>query len=260
MSNQILKNQIIDWLQEQPYWLQYLGNAVLEGGEIADDLVAVAYDLYKEDEGLMPKAKTRPVLAFNKKAAEDGDPDQTLLLRAIKNLTNVNALASGQEIKIGLNLTVIYGNNGSGKSGYVRLLNNVFPSRGDKEILPNVFAAQNGQPPGCQFAFRRTELPYDLSYPSDKEKYEFAQFAVLDTTSVRAHLGSENQLSFTPSGFEFFENLMKGHTAIHTKLKAEIPTKMRLRHLLTASVPKLLQSSLKSYVRLTKTRTKKLTK
>lgn len=225
MSNHILKNQIIDWLQGQPYWLQYLGNALLEGGEVTDDLVAAAYDLYKEDEGLMPQGMTRPAIAFDKKAAEDGDPDQTLLLRAIKNLTNVNALASGQEIKIGPNLTVIYGNNGSGKSGYVRLLNNVFPSRGDKEILPNVFATQNGQPPGCQFTFQRTELPYDLSYPSDKEKYEFAQFAVFDTISIRAHLGSENQLSFTPSGFEFFENLMKGHTAIHAKLKAEIDVK-----------------------------------
>lgn len=225
MSNQILKNQIIDWLEGQPYWLRYLGNALLEGGDITDKLVAAAYDLYKEDEGLMPKAKSRPAIAFNKKAAEDGDADQTLLLQSIKNLTNVNALASGQEIKIGPNLTVIYGNNGSGKSGYVRLLNNVFPSRGDKEILPNVFAAQNGQPPGCQFTFQRTELPYDLAYPSDKEKYEFAQFAVFDTTSVRAHLGSENQLSFTPSGFEFFENLMKGHAAIHAKLKAEIDIK-----------------------------------
>lgn len=173
----------------------------------------------------MPKVKTRLPITFNKKAVEGDDPDQTLLLHAIKNLTNVNALASGQEIKIGTNLSVVYGNNGSGKSGYVRILNNAFPSRGDKEILPNVFAAQNGQPPGCQFTFQRTELPYDLSYPSDKEKYEFAQFAVFDTASVRAHLGSENQLSFTPSGFEVFEGLMQGHAAIHAKLKVEADAK-----------------------------------
>ncbi|MEQ1603425.1 MAG: AAA family ATPase [Pyrinomonadaceae bacterium] len=147
------------------------------------------------------------------------------MLQAIKNLTNVNALASGQEINIGPNLTVVYGNNGSGKSGYVRILNNVFPSRGDKEILPNVFATPNGQPPGCQFTFQRTELPYDLSYPSDKEKYEFAQFAVFDTASVRAHLSNENQLSFTPSGFEVFESLMQGNAGIHEKLKAEADAK-----------------------------------
>ncbi|HLA95085.1 MAG TPA: AAA family ATPase, partial [Pyrinomonadaceae bacterium] len=225
MPNQLLKNQIIDWLQRQPYWLQYLGNEILENGEVNEDVVATAYDLFKEEEGLMPQAQTRSTIAFNKKVAEDEDPDQTLLLQAIKNVSNVNALASGQEIRIGPNITVIYGNNASGKSGYVRLMNNVFPSRGDKEILPNVFATPNGEPPGCQFTFQRTEMPYDLSYPRDKEKYEFSQFAVFDTTSVRAHLGNENQLSFTPNGFEFFENLMIGHTAIHAKLKGEIDGK-----------------------------------
>jgi DNA repair ATPase RecN len=43
----------------------------------------------------------------------------------------VNALAPGQLLPVGRGLTIVYGNNGAGKSGYIRLLNNAFNSRGE---------------------------------------------------------------------------------------------------------------------------------
>jgi len=48
-------------------------------------------------------------------------------------------LKEGESIKIGKQVTLVYGENGSGKSGYTRLLNNAFISRGDKTILPICF-------------------------------------------------------------------------------------------------------------------------
>lgn len=221
MSNQQLKNQIIEWLEKQSYWTQYLGNDLLEGGKVTDELVSKAYQLYKEDENLAPAAKGRTPIVFNKKVAEDADPDHALVLQTIKNIDNVNALATGQSIKIGSGLTIIYGNNGTGKSGYVRMLNNAFCSRGDADILHNVFEVRKGEPT-CEFTFVRTEEPYDLGYPADKEKYEFSQFAVFDSKSVGEHLGKENQLSFTPSGFHFFEKMIAAQAAMRAKLDAEI--------------------------------------
>ena len=225
MSNQKLKNQIIEWLQAQPYWLQYLGDGILEGAAVDDALVAQAYEYFKQDEGLAPVAD-RPAIAFNGAAAAEEDPDVTLKLVAIKNIANVNALAPEQTIKVGPNLTVVYGNNGSGKSGYVRLLNNAFPSRGDKVILPDVFGSNgNGGPPECHFTYQRTEDPYDLVFPTDKDRSEFSQYCVFDTKSVSAHLEKENSLSFTPSGFDFFEKLMAAHGAVKARLEAEIHNK-----------------------------------
>jgi len=36
MGNPILKNQKIDWLKKQPYWLQFSGNQILQGKAIDD--------------------------------------------------------------------------------------------------------------------------------------------------------------------------------------------------------------------------------
>jgi hypothetical protein len=38
-----LKNQIIEWLKNQSYWLQYSGNELLEGAAINDALVSKTY-------------------------------------------------------------------------------------------------------------------------------------------------------------------------------------------------------------------------
>lgn len=211
--------------------MQYLGNTLLEGGEVNEGLIEVAYQLFKEDSELEPEASGRDAIVFNKKVAEDADADQPLSIQCIKDIKNVNALAAGQAIHIGPRLTVIYGKNGTGKSGYVRMLNKAFLSRGDKDILKNVFDSGAVGDPECTFTFKRTEEPYDLSYPIDKDSYEFAQFAVFDTKSVKEHLGNENQLSFTPSGFGFFDKLLIAQTGIRERLAAEISTKSAMHDL-----------------------------
>ena len=140
----------------------------------------------------------------------------------IKEIENVNALATGQAITINPNLTIIYGGNGTGKSGYVRLLNNAFNSRGDKNILSNVFSGVATGEPTCKFTFQSTTVPYDLQYPLQKDSLEFTQFAVFDMQSVRVHLGQDNKLNFTPNGFEFFEKVLELYEVLKSKLNTEI--------------------------------------
>ena len=76
--------------------------------------------------------------------------------------------------------------------------------------------------PKCKFTFQATTKPYDLEYPSQKENIEFSRFNVFDTHSVLVQLGQDNQLNFTPSGFEFFDKVMKLLEVLSVKLIAEI--------------------------------------
>ena len=61
----------------------------------------------------------------------------------LRHETGVNALAPGQELDFGgpTGLTVIYGDNGSGKSGYSKILKRACRSRHPQPpILHDVFA------------------------------------------------------------------------------------------------------------------------
>ena len=49
MAETPLKNQIIEWLKNQYYWLQYSGNELLEGAELNDAFVNKTFNYFKED-------------------------------------------------------------------------------------------------------------------------------------------------------------------------------------------------------------------
>ena len=70
--------------------------------------------------------------------------------------SRVNALADGEQLtfdKIGV--TIIYGDNGSGKSGYARILKKVCRARSPKAdpILPNIYANASSAPPSATVEF-----------------------------------------------------------------------------------------------------------
>ena len=162
-----LKNQIIGWLKNQSYWLQYSGNELLEGAAIDDALVNKTYNYFKEDLELIELADGRLPIPFNELAVASGVTTKPKLL-SISNIENVNALLAGQEIEINENLTLIYGDNGAGKSGYIRLLNNAFNSRGDKNILGNVYEAAAIGKPKCNFVFQSDAAPFCRCWSNNK--------------------------------------------------------------------------------------------
>lgn len=222
MATTPLKNQIINWLKNQDYWFQYSGNRLLEGESVSDELVSTTYKLFSEDWELIEKKGEREEIVYSEIAAALAGEASNLKLRLIKDIKNVNALQQGQAIEINDNLTVVYGANGSGKSGYVRLLNNAFISRGDKNILQNVFIETASGEPTCSFIFQTDGDPYPKIFPADRTSPEFSQFAVFDTTCVRVHLENDNQLNFTPTGFDFFEKVLQLFEAIKQKAFTDI--------------------------------------
>lgn len=221
MSDRPLKNKIVDWLKTLDYWFQYGANRLLENEPLTEELVSMAYELFKEEYGLIEELYGKTEIEYNE-ITESEEVNNTTQLTEIKNIENVNALAPNQTISVHPNLTLIYGHNGTGKSGYIRLLNNAFRSRGDKEILPNVFEDKNFGDPTCKFLFKTETGELELEYPQDKNNIEFTRFSVFDSHSVKVHLEEDNKLNFTPKGFEFFDKALILYHTLAAKLKAEI--------------------------------------
>jgi energy-coupling factor transporter ATP-binding protein EcfA2 len=226
MSEIPLKNRIINWLKDNKYWVQFAGNRILEGENISDELVNETYSKLKQELGL-EEIQENEEITFNEIAISKKNLESKLSLTKIKDIENVNALAKGQSITLSENLTIIYGGNGTGKSGYIRLLNNAFSSRGDKNILPNVFEEETNGIPKSTFTFISDKGEYDIQYPEGENHSEFTRFTVFDSQSVKVHLEKDNKLNFTPKGFDFFEKLLKLYELLSDKLKNEIQSKRK---------------------------------
>ena len=107
MSTIPLKNQIIEWLKNQPYWLQYSSNILLEGDSLSDENIEMAYNYFKEDVNLKAVTESRHAIRFNEVAVSNQEETQSLKLLTICNIENVNALAQKQKIEINEKLTII---------------------------------------------------------------------------------------------------------------------------------------------------------
>src|SRR5262249_33748477 len=94
-----------------------------------------------EDKKLLEKSdEPRPDLKFlQNEMRETAEENRPVKLISISNLQNVNALALNQTLTFGDELTAIFGANGSGKSGYARVIGCAGFTRGDREVIPNAF-------------------------------------------------------------------------------------------------------------------------
>nr|WP_302328340.1 MULTISPECIES: AAA family ATPase [unclassified Sphingobacterium] len=166
----------------------------------------------------------KPEISIDYNAENSGNYKTDLLLTKLENVEGVNALTENQTIEFSPNLTIVYGANGSGKSGYVRLLKDVFYSKAPEPILPNIHIDSGHKPVNAKFTFKSNNTKTSLVF-ADKDNAEFEQFAVFDGNSVLKHLENKNEFEFRPAGLSFFADYTNAIIRVEQKLNAEIINK-----------------------------------
>lgn len=206
------------------YWAKYLAEIILSGNAITDTEINTAYTYLLEELTLTPTIIKRDI-AINYNGGNSGNYKLDLLFSKLESVEGVNALTEDQVIDFSPNLTIIYGANGSGKSGYVRLLKKVFYSKTPEDILQNIHLASGQKPVSANFTFHSAGSDIPLNYPANSANAEFEQYAVFDNGSVRHHLDHKNEFEFRPAGLSFFADFTEAIKRVELKLNSEIASK-----------------------------------
>jgi len=218
-----LETEVKKFADGLPYWAKFLAEKILSGNAISDNDIDTSYSYLLEQLKLKEETE-KPEISIDYNDENPGNYKTDLLFHKLENVEGVNALTENQTIEFSPNLTIIYGANGSGKSGYVRLLKNVFYSKAPKNILPNVHIDSGHKPINAKFTFKSNNTEKSLEF-ADKENAEFEQFAVFDGDSVLKHLENKNEFEFRPAGLSFFAEYTNAIIRVEQKLNAEIQTK-----------------------------------
>ena len=126
-------------------------------------------------------------------------------LKSLGDITGVNRLAQNQMICFADNLTVLYGGNGSGKTGYSRILKDLGYSYGNKvSILSNVLETKKTTAKSARIEYTVDEKTDCFIWNGNNVCDDIAKLTVFDSGCVNISLNDKRSLVVTPMGFHLF--------------------------------------------------------
>ena len=213
------------WLEAKPYWEQYLWQLHLRKSVLEEADLSKCYQYLLEDsEVVEAKADRTPIEFPNLDLDATDAPSAKCTLDKLENLTDVNAIDDTCIIEFGKNLTIIYGDNGAGKSGIGRLLSNACLSRMPRKLLSNARKVKYSAPaprPGADFHISDTGGPHVIKYKLGETHQELRAFTVFDRECALIHLNSENTVEFVPSKIRVFDEVFKSISLIEEHLQEQ---------------------------------------
>ena len=211
-----LMNDILKWAKDLPYWQQLIIKDVLEGERFDDDKIAEITKIAVSNEqktGVLDDVST---------SGRD-DKTSSVTLKSIKELSNINNLLNGGSVDfLKDGLTVIYGENGAGKSGYSRILKKCCRSR-DKncEILKNIHDKSN-TPQSAKIVFDDgIEQEFVWQPVNETPMSALNRIHVFDRASADVYLSGENAIEYRPSGMDILDKLISVTQRVREKLDTE---------------------------------------
>ena len=209
---------IVKWSAECPSWQRdalrrLCSKDALDEADLAD---------------LLAICKGNTAAAVPLAAAHVRDPtagSAVVTLQALYGIRNVNALADGERLSFEKSgVTIIYGDNGSGKSGYARILKKLCRARSpeNEPILPNIYGDANGSP--------AASIDFCAGGQNRKASWENGQttdptlsaISVFDNRTANTHVDQTNDVAYTPLPLKILASLAQACQSLGQKLNAEI--------------------------------------
>ena len=208
--------EIASWIEARPGWQQQALRWLLDAEQLAD---AQLDELLKM--ALQQGAAPEPVRQSELRMA--GSATQTVALLAVDEVADVNALAVGQHLTFGqTGLTVNYGRNGAGKSGYARILKHACRARRPSRegILPNIDAPTPGTPTArikCSVNGTNQYVGWTQGQQTDEI---LSAVSVFDSSTAPIHVDEVNEVAYTPYPLELLERLASASIALRERASA----------------------------------------
>ncbi|MFW6106761.1 MAG: AAA family ATPase [bacterium] len=224
-TGQILRS-IVRWSRRLPAWQRDALRRLFEHGELTDADLAELLELCKAPHHLLPSGEVPPAAEplHDDHVAAGAALGITVSLKGIRNVRHVNALTLEQTLKFRHDgLTIVYGVNGSGKSGYARVLKKACRTRSPAEqILPNIFEDQPDAPASATIDFEMAGESKSADW-TDGESAEQALSAisVFDAACAPVHVEATNDVAYTPVALDILRALAEACRRFRAELDAE---------------------------------------
>lgn len=207
-----LLHDILKWTESLPSWQRDAARRLLqrEGGLAESDYVEL-YELLKSENGIKVDSKLASIPLGQGHLPTELKSGEKVTLLELRNLENVNQIPNDRILRFAESgITVIYGGNGSGKSGYARVMKKACRARDQSEAIhPNANdPAAALKIPSATFVVKVAGKNEEVTWVRDKASPDrLSTISVFDSRCARSYITAEKDVAYLPYGLDIVENL-----------------------------------------------------
>ena len=143
-------------------------------------------------------------------------------IHEIHSVKGINALNPRKPLKFNGSLSIVYGQNGSGKSSYVRLLKHISGTGRSTALIGNVYK-EDQDPQECSFNITLNGENNDVSWtPKSGSINNLSTLQLYDTDCANVYVNEENEVTYEPWILQFFTQLTNICVIVANALKVEM--------------------------------------
>jgi hypothetical protein len=212
--------ELLEWSTDRPLWQRDALRRLVTKGDLGDtDIVGLA-ELCKASHGLAEAGEGQALAAVH--LPSPGATASPVSLTSLTHHSGVNALAADQTIDFGQSLTVVYGANAAGKSGYTRILKRACRARGAEEILGNVVAGSAPGRPSATVKYITDGKEHEADWDDDNPpNAHLSRVSVFDRHCASVYIAEQTDVAFRPLGLDLFDKLSDACEGVRRTLEKE---------------------------------------
>lgn len=230
-----VQDQLWSWARQLKPWQSDLARRLFQSSTLSPEETSEVKSILLTSIGTIGpnELQIKPITLEEKDIPRLASRTGSTRISRLYNLENIGAIEPNQRLDFDLNgLTVVYGDNGTGKSSYARVLKEACrASDRSTKILPNIFTTPNT----TQTTEGRSKIEFDqngLIQILDRKSNtppspDLSTISVFDSGCADVYLSTPNTIAYTPQILSIFKRLAETQERIHAELQDDTD-KLRL--------------------------------
>jgi len=204
-------DELFIWFEGRQTWVRDAARRLIDQTDLGDDAITELRDLCLIENGITVKGrdelKAEPLV---RESLDMADTRNSLHLDSLANVTGIDALAPRQPLAFGKGqLSIVYGQNGTGKSGYIRILKQACGVRDARPLLGNVFKAEPTEQL-CDITYTLDGQTKTITWrPPQGANADLRTCALYDSQRADLYVNEDNEVTFEPPLISLLRRLAK---------------------------------------------------
>lgn len=210
----ITNEELLEWINSMPLWFRKATLLYYQNNIITDADVKKLADYCLEDDG---DFKVEGINLIN-----HGEK-KSFVIKSVDAVEGVNAISASKPLVFGKNgITVVYGLNGAGKSGYIRIFKMIAGAKYREEIKGNIYSGIKTFPKATVTLIGEDgkDIPYECDLRKPGQYEELRNIDIFDTKISSAYVNEAKEAAYEPWVFSLFSEMVNVANRIKSELKS----------------------------------------